>query len=164
MAAPKKFLLKERRRAARIRGRVPVALVLRRGRQGEIVAKPSPGEIIDISRYGIGLAVEQIRVESAHLFYSPQDNPLYVLHVEVELPAVDADGEGRLVSMPVRPIRFDRVLDEDNDPKLFHVGVEFLLDPTDDDVRLLCRLVEEQNKGKGWLQGVIDSFRPAAQK
>ncbi|MDH4321058.1 MAG: PilZ domain-containing protein [Desulfobulbaceae bacterium] len=164
MAAPKKFLLKERRRAARIKGRVPVALVLRRGRLGEMVATPSPGEIIDISPYGAGLSVEQIRVDSAHLFYSPQDNPLFVLHVEVELPAGDEDGTGRLVSIPVRPIRFDRILDEDNDPKLFHVGVEFLLDPTDDDVRLLYRLVEEQNKGKGWLQGVIDSFRSTAQK
>ncbi|MFC1513329.1 PilZ domain-containing protein [Thermodesulfobacteriota bacterium] len=153
MAVSKKFLLKERRRAARIDSRIPAALVLRRGLQGELVAGPSHGVIIDISSYGAGVSVEQIRVDSSHLFYSPQDNPSYVLHLEVELPPEDERGL-ETISIPVRPVRFDRV------PKPFHIGVEFLLDATDEQLRLLVRLVDENNRGKGgWWQKVIDAFR-----
>ncbi len=157
MATAKKFLLKERRRAARINGKLPVTLVLRRGRQGEIVVASSPGEILDISLYGAGLAVEQIRVESSHFFYSPQDNPSYVLHLQVQLPSED-ESDLESISIPVRPVRFDRIIGEGNEPKPFHLGVEFLADSTDEQVSCLFRLVGDKNKGKGWWRTVVDSF------
>lgn len=157
VAAPKKFLLKERRRSARIGGRMSAALVLRQGRHGDSVAEPSPGEIIDISLYGAGVCVDQIRVGSAHLFYSPQDNPSHVLHLEVE-PPPDEDGAFEPISIPVRPVRFDRVLEDENAPKPFHIGVEFLSDASDKDVRLLVRLVGQKQRGKGWWRTVIDSL------
>lgn len=163
VAASKKFLLKERRRAARIDGRMSAALVLRQGRHGEPVADPTPGEILDISLHGAGVCVEQIRVGSAHLFYSPQDNPSHVLHLEVAPPSGE-EGAFEPVSIPVRPIRFDRVLGEDSDPKPFHIGVEFLSDAaTDKQIHLLVRLVGENHRGKGWWRTVIDSICASTQ-
>ena len=162
VAAPKKFLLKERRRAARIDGRMSAALVLRQGRHGEGIAEPSPGKILDISLYGAGVCVEQIRAGSAHLFYSPQDNPSHVLHLEVE-PPPDEEDAFEPISIPVRPIRFDRVLGEENDPKPFHIGVEFLVDAADEQICLLVRLIGEKHRGKGWWRTVIDSICATAQ-
>ena len=164
VASPRKFFLKERRRSVRIRAGVPASLVLRHGQQGEIVAGAStPGGILDLSLCGAGLSIDQIRVGSHHLFYSPQDNPAYVLHLQVEPPPEDETGLAT-ISIPVRPIRFDRVLGEENDPKPFYVGVEFLLEPDDEQVQLLFRLLDEKNKGKGWWQSVIDSIRTATRK
>ena len=158
VASPKKFFLKERRRAERISGMVPVMLVIRRGYQGEIIAGPAPGDIFDISLYGAGLSIEQIRVGSCHFFYSPQDNPSNVLHLQVETSSEDESGQ-TMISIPVRPVRFDRVLVEENALKPFYVGVEFLLGPEDEQVQLLFRLFDEKNKGKGWWQKVMNSIR-----
>jgi len=157
VAAAKKFLLKERRRSARIEGRVPVGLALRRGRQGPLVAGPSPGEILDVSSYGAGLLVEQIRVDNCHLFYSPQDNPAYILHLEF-VPAPDEEP----LSIPVRPVRFDRFLeDEAAACKPFQIGVEFMLESNDEKVRLLYKLVAEQSGVKGWWRKIVESILPS---
>lgn len=163
VASPRKFFLKERRRAVRISGMVPAALVLRRGCHGEIIAGPSPAEILDVSLLGAGLSINQIRVETYHFFYSPQDNPAYVLHIQVEPPPEDETGLATL-SIPVRPIRFDRVLGEENGPKPFYIGVEFLQGSDDEQVQLLNRLLDEKNKGSGWWQTVIDSILSATRK
>jgi len=157
VASPRKFFLKERRRAVRLSGDIPAALVLRHGCQGEIIAGPSPGEILDVSVCGAGLSIEQIRVESYHLFYTPQDKPGYVLHLQVEPPPEDESGI-ETISIPVRPMRFDRVLGDENEHKPFYVGVEFLLEPDDEQVQLLVRLLDEKNKGKGWWQSAVDSI------
>lgn len=156
MATTKKFLLKERRRSTRIEGRLPVTLVLRHGRLGHVIAGPAAGEVLDVSLYGAGLLLEQIRVENCHLFYSPQDNPSCVLHVEFV-----AAPNGETLSLPVRPVRFDRVLEEDASAKPFHLGVEFLLKPTEKAVRLLFSQVAEQAGGKGWWRKLVELFLPA---
>jgi len=128
-------------------------LVLRRGQHGPIMAGPSYGALIDVSLCGAGLAVEQIRIDNCHLFYSPQDNSAQILHLEVSLSLEEG---GEVLSIPVRPVRFDRFLDEEAVAKPFHVGVEFLPGPGDEHVCRLYELVAEQNRRKGWWRRLLD--------
>ena len=157
------FLLKERRRAIRVDCTVNISLVMRRGRNGDVVSVPSAGRIIDVSLTGAGLSVDQIRVDRVHLFYTPQDNPSYVLHLEVGMPPEDKSGLG-FISIPVKPIRFDRIFEEDGAPKPFHVGVEFLVGSTDEQVCALFNLVgnkAECKKGRWWKK-VFKTFSPSS--
>ena len=129
--------------------------MLRRGVRGAVVSGPSNGVLLDVSLYGAGLYVEQIRIDSFHFFYAPQDNPAHVLHLEVQ---PSAEEEWEPLSIPVRPVRLDRFLDDEFAAKPFHLGVEFMLDPTDEQVRALHRLVVERSRRKGWWRKLFDSL------
>lgn len=147
----------EQRRAKRINGNLlPVTVILRDGKGGPILAGPINGFINDVSIYGARFTVPQIRIESYHLFYACHDNPSLVIHIEVDNPT---DNEDHL-SIPVRPVWFDRILHEEDELKPFQVGAEFLIAPENDQIkRLKERLSAQEKPGNGWLNKILRSLK-----
>lgn len=147
----------EQRRAKRINGNLlPVTVILRDGKDGPILAGPINGFINDVSVYGARFTVPQIRIESYHLFYACHDNPSLVIHIEVNSPN---DNENQL-SIPVRPVWFDRILHEEDEFKPFQIGAEFLVAPENDQIRRLKEKLSAQEKaGGGWLNKILQSFK-----
>ncbi|MEJ2031608.1 MAG: hypothetical protein P8Y63_00875 [Deltaproteobacteria bacterium] len=127
----------EKRRENRIACNLAVSVTLRDGFSGPILAGPAPACLRDISSFGASLIVPQIRFGNHHLFYSARDHhPTQILFIE----AAVKNGEG--LSVPVRPVGFDRVLFDETMP--FHIGVEFMGGADRNDVLRLKNLAQEK--------------------
>lgn len=138
----------DKRREDRFGAELAVAMVLRGRETGEVICGPLAGDIVDISKYGARLFMEQIRVDAFHLFYTPRDQATCALFLEGTIPGAD------FFSVPVWPIWFDRIILEEAKP--FHMGVEFLLHPHDDQVEKLLGIAR---KNSGAPRGLFERLR-----
>ena len=142
---------KEQRRIERFKQGMPIRLSLRHGPDGPLLAGPTPGKLTDISASGAGITLaEKIFVDNFHLFYSPQDNPEYILYLELDL----SDNDDKFVAIPVRPVWLDRIQSETSNN--FAMGVEFSISKKDSDLKRLIHLLQTQHhEGGNWLRNLL---------
>lgn len=151
----------EHRRAKRINGDLlPITVVLRDGKDGPILAGPVVGFINDVSVYGVRFTVPLIRIGAYHLFYACHDNPSLVIHIEMDDNPDECD---KRLSIPVRPVWFDRILHDEDQFKPFQLGAEFLVDPENDLIKKMGKILAGRKKEKGgWLSKIFHSFKMGA--
>lgn len=146
---------KERRHAPRVAGDPAVRLVLCDGPRGTVIAGPASGRLNDISSLGARIRIAKIFTDTCHLFYDPRDNPAHVLYLEFIL-AEDTDTN---IPIPVQPVWFDRIEDEEIYP--FAMGVKFLFSADDDELRRLIKKVREIHRADGsWLRNLLTRLWP----
>jgi len=91
-----------------------------------------------------------VMIDNYHLFFACQDNPSYILKVNITLP----DYPGAAIEVPARPIWYDR--DKESKEKKALLGVEFLLKPKDKAIeRLVQELSEAGSTPTSWWQKKI---------
>ena len=112
---------RQRRIFQRFTGKLPGSLYLSLGRHGSRLGRPVRCQVADLSRKGAGILASQIISDSHHLFFAALESDKHVLHLEIE--CTGAQGETEIITLPVRPVWFDRVLLEEQQP--FLMGVEF---------------------------------------
>lgn len=146
---------KDRRRDLRVTGEMTISLVLRQGPGGPVLAGPSPGRLVNISALGASLRISRIFTDNHHLFYAPQENPAHILYLEFIL----AEEAGGSIPVPVRPVWFDRLAEEETAP--FVMGVEFLFSEGDEQLRrLIGEVAERHREGGNWLRRLLIRFWP----
>jgi hypothetical protein len=144
----------EKRREGRFACDLSVTVQLREGSNGPVLAGPAPGRLHDISSYGASLIVPQIRFGKHHLFYSSRDQlPDQLLFIDVSAP------DDETLSIPVRPIGFDRVLCDETMP--FQIGVEFIGNSDAQVARLLTLVRERRGGRKSWWLNLFSRIWPA---
>jgi hypothetical protein len=144
----------DKRRENRLACNLSVSVNLRDGLNGPLLAGPAPARLHDISSYGASLIVPQIRFGNYHLFYSSRDHhPTQVLFVEVS-----TEGDEPL-SIPVRPIGFDRVLCDEAMP--FQIGVEFMPE-TGQHIAMLKKMAAQSKRQqrKSWWKNLLRRLWP----
>jgi hypothetical protein len=127
-------MFREKRRAERVKVRVPVTVLLLDDKTDTVLAGPVQGEARNFSPMGLALSLEDIRIDTFHLFFICQDNPSHILKIGFHLP----DDPDATIEAPARPIWYDR--DKESSGKRALLGVEFLLAPKD---RLIKKLAKE---------------------
>jgi len=145
---------KEQRRIERIRQGMPIRLSLRHGPDGPLLAGPTPGTLTDISASGAGITVaKKIFIDNFHLFYSPRDNPEYILYLELDL----ANNKEKFISIPVRPVWFDRIQSDASNK--FAMGVEFSISKKDTDLKRLIQMLQTKHHENGnWLRNLLEKI------
>ena len=108
-------------------------LYLCEGHNGPPKSKPIHCQIINLSRHGAGLITSQIIVDNQHLFFASLDSDDSILHLQLEIPK--SDDSSASLTLAVRPVWFDRILDRE--PKPFKIGVEFFEKISNDDFVLI---------------------------
>lgn len=112
---------RQRRIFQRFTGKLAGSLYLCQGRHGSRLGRPVRCQVADLSRKGAGILASQIMSDSQHLFFDALESDKHILHLDIE--CTGEKGETELITLPVRPVWFDRVLLEDQQP--FLLGVEF---------------------------------------
>jgi hypothetical protein len=113
---------RQRRIFQRFTGKLPGSLYLCLGRNGSRLGRPIRCHVADLSRKGAGIFASQIISDSHHLFFAALESDKHILHLDIE--CTGSQGETEIITLPVRPIWFDRVLLlEEQQP--FVLGVEF---------------------------------------
>ncbi|RJX29860.1 MAG: hypothetical protein C4531_10035 [Desulfurivibrio sp.] len=110
------------------------SLFLCQGENGERLSRPVNCRVVALSRKGAGLIIRQIMVDSLHLFFGPLESKQLILYLAIE-PANAAEPG---LTLAVRPVWFNRILFEDQQP--FKMGIEFLKKIAEDDFRRLKKL------------------------
>lgn len=110
------------------------SLVLRDGKQGNPLAGPGRGSLVNISASGAAIEVAPIRFGKLHLVYSPQADKSQVLYLEI----------GK-ISLPTRPVWFHRL--EKGGAPAYRVGVEFVNPP---DAQLWGQLSPRVERKRFW--------------
>lgn len=141
---------REKRRSQRVEVGLPVRILINQ-RPGDEVMAEGWGTTNDISQHGLRLTVSSAKVGDFHLFYSFHDDDRYQLVVQT----ADQSAEGEEVpafSMPVRPVWFDRLLQEPGKP--FQLGMEFVQPLTPQMANWLQRLIaaRQPDTGRSWWQ------------
>ncbi len=88
-------------------------LYLCRGVNGDKISQPVSCRVYDLSRSGTGLFTSRVLVGNHHLFFAALESDEIILHLEISL--VQDNGTEKL-SLPMRPVWFDRVLDKEHKP------------------------------------------------
>ena len=124
-------MFKEKRRAERVKVKLPVTVALLDNKTDAILAGPVEGLANDFSPVGIALILDNISIDNHHLFFTCQDNPTHILLIGFAL----SDGEGTVIEVPARPVRYD--LDRKAKEKKVILGLEFLIPPKDQRLKKL---------------------------
>lgn len=142
-------MFEEKRRVNRTGDELEIAITLRSEEDKEtVLAGPVKGILTNISSCGAGLVLNQVNVQQYHLFYTLQDDPTYLLYLEIILES------GKTFSIPVIPIWYD--CDHHNKDMPFKLGVDFIPGPDNVAVKNLNQLMRERRKGRGgWLSDFI---------
>ena len=156
LAQPETYLKNmenDQRQTQRSSQSLPVRLVLRNGINGQLLAGPADGNINNISTKGAGINISKIFINNHHLFYASQDNPDYILYLELTQPN-NADNS---ISIAVEPVWFDRIQEEET--HYFVVGVEFLPDKNDTKTKQLIQMIQDYKHERGsWLQNLVNKI------
>jgi hypothetical protein len=144
----------EKRRENRIACDLAVSVNLRDGFSGTILAGPAPARLHDVSSFGASLVTPQIRFGNHHLFYSARDHhPSQLLFIEA------AAEDGELLSVPVRPVGFDRVLCDETMP--FQIGVEFMAGTDRKMIVRLKKMAQERRRSQNsWWKSFVNKIWP----
>ncbi len=140
---------KAQRRAERYNKNITIDLLLRDVGRDMRLAGPVPCFVVDLSSYGLGLILNQVHFQGHHFFYEPQDNSDNQLYIERE-----GEKDGEVLTIPVRPVWFN--LDDDEELRCFHMGVEFQAPPNDKRIALLKRIAAgKMGEEGGWLNRLL---------
>jgi hypothetical protein len=121
---------KKNRRAKRFKVNQEITIVLHDTRRKLFLADPVLGNLVDISLYGARLSIPSICAGNCHLFYTCNDDPAKIIHLEV------TDGEeGERLVIPANPVWFDHVVS--GPARHFEIGMEFLVPPEDPNIARL---------------------------
>ena len=123
----------DKRRAERIKTRLPVSVLLLHEKTETVLAGPVEGEARNFSPMGLSLSLANIMIDNYHLFFACQDTPFRILRIGFTLPE---DPEAT-IEVPARPIWYDR--DKKSPGKRALLGVEFLLPPKDKVIKKLTK-------------------------
>lgn len=123
---------KERRRFKRFSVERSGTLHLCRGVQGEKLSRPVTCQIVNLSRHGACLLISRVIMDNYHLFFSPLESEEYILHLDVKL---NEESQDESLFLPMKPVCFDRILNEDHKP--FKIGVEFIKKLSDEEFHFL---------------------------
>ena len=126
-------MFKEKRRAERVKVKLPVSVTLRDNKSDTTLAGPVEGQARDFSPVGIALVLTNISIDGYHLFFTCQDNSTHILVIGFTLP----DDEGTVIEVPARPVRYD--LERKSKETKVVLGLEFLLSPKDQLLKKLTR-------------------------
>jgi hypothetical protein len=107
------------------------SLFLCQGKGGPRLSRPISCRVVDLSRRGGGVLIWQIIVDNHHLFFAPLESEQFILHLVIGQEEADTPA----ITLAVRPLWFDRILFEDQQP--FKIGIEFLEKIAEKDFRLL---------------------------
>ena len=141
-------MIRENRRAERIKIQLPVSVLLVDDKTGTVLAGPVQGEAKNFSPIGLALSLANIRIDNYHLFFICQDNPSYILNIVFKLP----DDPESVISVPARPVWYDRDKELPGEKKAL-LGVEFLLKPQNKIIKKLGKaLSAEGNAPISWWQ------------
>jgi len=135
---------KENRRSPRVESHLPVTLLLRDNSSGRNLAEPQSGCLENMSVHGVCLNVPHIRIDRYHLFYTFADNTKQTIYLEVRLPDLSIPP----ICIPARPVWFDHLLSEPTHP--FAIGMEFLLDPDDEQIIRLRDMLTRNERQEPW--------------
>lgn len=113
---------RERRIFERFRLDLEGALFLCRGKKGEKICTPIICRLQDFSKKGACLVTNRILVDHHHLFFTALESDKFFLHLEFACPG-EENTEAETYTIPVRPVWFDRLVDEEHKP--FKMGIEF---------------------------------------
>jgi len=113
---------RQRRIFQRFTGKLAGSLYLCLGRNGSRLGRPVRCHVADLSRKGAGIFASQVISDSRHLFFDALESDKHVLHLDIE--CTGGQGETEIITLPVRPVWFDRVLLLE-EPQSFVLGVEF---------------------------------------
>ncbi len=140
---------KAQRRAERYNKSITIDLVLRDEGRDMRLAGPVSCFVVDLSSYGLGLILNRVHFQGHHFFYEPQDNSDSQLYIERE-----GGNSGEVLTIPVRPVWFN--LDDDEELRCFHMGVEFEASPNDERITLLKRIAAgKMGEEGGWLNRLL---------
>jgi len=122
----------------RIFQRFPLALngslFLCQGRNGSRLSRPLSCRVVDLSRRGAGILTWQIIVDNHHLFFASLESDQLILHLAINPKNTDEPP----ITLAVRPLWFDRILHEEQQP--FQMGVEFFEKIAEEDFRRLKKV------------------------
>lgn len=132
---------------------LPVRLTLRADLQAPPIAGPAQGSLANISTSGAAINMGKVFIDNHHLFYAPQDDPEYILFLDLIHP----ENPERFISIPVRPVWFDRVIEMEE--SYFVMGVEFSLQKEDEKAKQLIQMIrDKQQDGGNWLQSLLEKI------
>ena len=93
-------MFREKRRAERIKIKVPVTVELYDKKTDTVLTGPVKGEVEDFSPMGIALSLANIMIDQYHVFFTCQDNPSHVMRIIFTLP----DEPETILPVPARPV------------------------------------------------------------
>ena len=94
----------DKRRAERIKTRLPVSVLLLHEKTETVLAGPVEGEARNFSPMGLSLSLANIMIDNYHLFFACQDTPFRILRIGFKLP----ENPEATIEVPARPIWYDR--------------------------------------------------------
>jgi len=95
------------------------------------MSRPVSCRVVDLSRKGAGILTKQIIVDNHHLFFASLESEQLLLHLSIGSEDTDAPP----ITLIVRPLWFDRILFEDQQP--FKMGIKFLEKMAEEDFQRL---------------------------
>lgn len=136
----------EQRRSPRIIDYLPLEVFAVKARDGQTVAGPFSGRIIDISSHGACLLMTQVFHHGFHIFHSTRDADSTLLQLQIsDLPELDPCP---LLAVPVWLDLFRR-----QEIRAFKMGIEFIEGPEGQEMKALQRaLKKNQPQRAGWWQ------------
>ena len=137
----------ENRRSERIIDFLPLEVHVVDLNNGQVIAGPFSGRIIDISAHGACLLIPQIMQSSFHVFHSTRDAGDAVLRLTIDHPPnIGA------CAFTARPVWMD--VFRQQGISAFKMGVEFCDGPDKEQMRELraALLHDQKQRGNWWLQ------------
>jgi len=123
--------MSDKRGAKRISVELPVTVQFLDSRKKTRIGEPLAGAIRNYSPLGAAMRVATIMLHGRHLFYTCADNPEIVLELTFAL----SSGSDRIITIPARPVWFDR--DLESETTQFDIGLKFLADARSPEIRAL---------------------------
>ncbi|WP_310600939.1 PilZ domain-containing protein [Desulfobulbus sp.] len=136
----------EQRRSERIDDFIPLEIRVVHASDGQELAGPFSGRIIDISDHGVCLLMTQIMVRAFHVFHSTRDAEDAVLQLVIDQPP--EFGRHVLTARPVWMHLFRQ-----DEIRAFKMGVEFAETPEVEQMReSLADLCKDRETRSAWWQ------------
>ena len=134
----------EQRKSERIIDYLPIEVHAVDGTEGQFIAGPFSGSIIDISSHGACLLMTQVFYNGFHLFYSTRDTSNAVLQITINHPP---DINDRILTGI--PIWMD--LFRQQEIRAFKMGIEFTGNPEVKQMKALQKALQiNQGQRAGW--------------
>ena len=143
-------MVNDKRRAERIKIKLPVSVLLLDDKTNTVLAGPVECEARNFSPMGLALSLDNVMIDSYHLFFTCQENPSHILKIGFTLP-----GEPKsALEVPGKPIWYDR--DKESSGKKALLGIEFLIPPKDKAIKKLAQELSAAGKaGSSWWEKIF---------
>lgn len=135
-------MITELRRSKRVTDYLPILVNAKNEATGRRLAGPFSGRIIDISEHGACLLMTQVMQNTYHVFHSTREEDSRVLQLTINVPP-----ENVPFSITAHPVWLD--LFRRDQIRAFKMGIEFLENPGDEQMKKLRKAIELQQKKRG---------------